>query len=273
MKIRHHAVRAEWQRACLCRQRGPARWSRRRQDDLPLAVAGSKKFSPGGRMTPNQVTAARVIAAFAAVALFDLGAHALAADLTAVLLTVAVIALDGVDGYVARTRGLATPLGAQLDILGDRVVENLFFTCFAVSGLISLWVPILFFVRGALTDFLRGLAARAGRTSFGRNSMLETWWGRSLVASRTSRAAYAVLKCVCFCYLGLMLSLHHAQVAQLSIWISAAGGHWLLAVAQALTCLSVAFCLVRAIPVVWEGRRYLAAADKTPKTIAMVASR
>lgn len=224
-------------------------------------------------MTPNQVTAARVIAAFAAVALFDLGAHALAADLTAVLLTVAAIALDGVDGYVARTRGLATPLGAQLDILGDRVVENLFFTCFAVSGLISLWVPVLFFVRGTLTDFLRGLAARAGRTGFGRDSMLETRWGRYLVASRTSRGAYAVLKCVCFCCLGLTLSLRHMPAAQSSAWFGAIAVSWVLAAAQALTALTVIFCLVRAIPVVWEARRYLTAAEKARKTVAMVASR
>src|SRR5580704_6686410 len=108
-------------------------------------------------MTPNQVTVGRVIAAFAAVALFTFGHDVLAADLAAVLLTVAAIALDGLDGYLARKLKLATPLGAQLDILGDRVVENLFFTFFAVAGLVSLWVPVLFFVRGTLTDFLRGL--------------------------------------------------------------------------------------------------------------------
>ena len=79
-------------------------------------------------MTPNQVTAARVLAAFAAVALFTFGREALAVDAAAVLLTIAAIALDGLDGHIARTRNLATPLGAQLDILGDRVVENLFFT-------------------------------------------------------------------------------------------------------------------------------------------------
>src|SRR5277367_990701 len=156
-------------------------------------------------MTPNQVTATRVGAAFAAVALFTFFGNALVADLAAVALTIAAIALDGVDGYLARTRGLATPLGAQLDILGDRVVENLFFTFFAVAGLISLWVPVLFFVRGTVIDFLRGLASRAGRSGFGDGSLQATWWGRALVASRGSRAAYAILKCVCFCYLGLLV--------------------------------------------------------------------
>src|SRR5277367_1765674 len=160
-------------------------------------------------MTPNQITVARVAAAFVAVAFFTCFRHSITADLMAVALTIVAIALDGVDGHVARTRGLATPLGAQLDILGDRVVENLFFTFFAVCGLISLWVPILFFVRGTLTDFLRSLAARAGRSDFSRNGMLETAWGRALVASRTSRAGYAFLKCICFCYLGMLLPLGH----------------------------------------------------------------
>jgi len=43
-------------------------------------------------MTPNQITVARVLAAFAAVALFTLGGHARAVDALAVLLTVAAIA-------------------------------------------------------------------------------------------------------------------------------------------------------------------------------------
>lgn len=220
-------------------------------------------------MTPNQVTAARVVAAFAAVALFTLFGRTLAADLAAVLLTVAAIALDGVDGYLARTRGLATPLGAQLDILGDRIVENLFFTFFAVSGLVSLWVPVLFFVRGMVTDFLRSLAARTGRTGFGSKSMLETWWGRSLVASRASRAAYAVLKCICFCYLGLLLPMSHMPEG----WLRASTQHSLLVAGQAMVGATVIFCLIRAVPVVWEGRRYLATPRKVPSVAALEVTR
>lgn len=221
-------------------------------------------------MTPNQVTLTRVAAAFAAVALFTLFGNALAADLAAVVLTVAAIALDGVDGYLARTRGLATPLGAQLDILGDRVVENLFFTFFAVSGMISLWVPVLFFVRGTLTDFLRALAARTGRSGFGRSSMLETWWGRTLVASRASRTAYAVLKCVCFSYLGLLLPAAHITVT----WLNAPVRRSLTLAGQFLVAATVAVCVLRALPVIWEGRRYLAAAEqKIPAPVAVQATR
>lgn len=221
-------------------------------------------------MTPNQVTLTRVGAAFAAVALFRLFGNALAADLAAVLLTIAAIALDGLDGYIARTRGLATPLGAQLDILGDRVVENLFFTFFAVSGLLSLWVPVLFFVRGTLTDLLRALAARTGRGGFGTNSMLETWWGRAFVASRASRAAYAGLKCICFCYLGLLLPVAHAN----AVWLNSGIRHRLALAGQSLVGATVAFCILRAVPVIWEGRRYLAATEqRAPAPIAVEATR
>jgi CDP-diacylglycerol---glycerol-3-phosphate 3-phosphatidyltransferase len=220
-------------------------------------------------MTPNQVTAGRVIAGFAAVALFAFGQEALAADAAAVLLTIAAIALDGLDGYIARKRNLATPFGAQLDILGDRVVENLFFTFFAASGLISFWVPVLFFVRGTLTDFLRGLAARSGRSGFGRNSMIETWWGRSLVASRASRASYAALKCACFCYLGLLLPMAHVPIA----WFDAASREWLSGTGRALVFATTMFCVVRAIPVIWEGRGYLAAAESGAQPVAVEVTR
>jgi CDP-diacylglycerol--glycerol-3-phosphate 3-phosphatidyltransferase len=220
-------------------------------------------------MTPNQVTAVRVLASFAAVALFTFFRGSLRASTAAVLLTIAAIALDGVDGYIARTRGLATPLGAQLDILGDRVVENLFFTFFAVTGLVSLWVPVLFFVRGTVTDFLRGLAARAGHSGFGSGSMLETWWGRRLVASRASRAAYAVLKCVCFCYLGLLLPLSRFSAT----WLDASALYWFSSAGHALVGMTVIFCVIRAIPVVWEGRRYIVAREKVPAAVAMEMTR
>lgn len=211
-------------------------------------------------MTPNQVTAARVVAAFAAVAVFTLWSASFFAGLAAVSLIVAAIALDGLDGYLARTRNLATPIGAQLDILGDRVVENLFFTFFAVSGLVSLWVPILFFVRGTLTDFLRSLAARSGRTGFGSSGMLESWWGRALVASRASRAAYASLKCICFCFLGFLIPLSHIPQQ----WLSAPARADINVASQILVFSTVAFCLLRALPVLWEGRRYFVAAAHRP---------
>ena len=206
-------------------------------------------------MTPNQITVLRVLAAFAAVALFG---HGAGANIAAVALTVTAIVLDAVDGWVARRKNLSTPLGAQLDILGDRVIENLYFTYFAVCGLIPLWVPVLFFVRGTATDFVRGIAARQGRSGFGRSSMLEARWAQALVASRASRAAYGVMKCVCFCAVGSQLAVASADAATLAL-VGESLPKMIATGAQALLWLTVAFCVVRGLPVLWEGRRYVAA--------------
>ena len=204
--------------------------------------------------TPNQVTVLRVAVGFAAVGLFG---HGTWANLAAVVLTVTSIALDALDGHIARKKQLATPLGAQLDILGDRMVENMFFTYFAVVGMVSWWLPVLFFARGAATDFLRGLALKAGYSGWGGNAMLQTWWGRALVASRWSRGLYAALKCACFCYLGLELALARGPVAILGTVASEAHST-IRAVAQILTWATAVFCLLRGLPVLVEGWRFFA---------------
>ena len=216
--------------------------------------------------TPNKVTVLRVAVGFAAVSLFGRGAWA---NLAAVALTVGAIALDALDGHIARRKNLATPLGAQIDILGDRMIENVYFTYFAVVGMVSLWLPVFFFARGAATDFLRGLAMRAGHSGWGASSLLQTWWGRALVASRWSRGLYAAMKCLCFCYLGLELALTRGPVALVgeigadSQALMATGG-------QALTWATAGFCFVRGLPVLVEGWKYFAegVATRGGKSIA-----
>jgi len=204
--------------------------------------------------TPNKVTLLRVVVGFAAVCLFGRGAWA---NLAAVGLTVAAIALDALDGHIARKKKMATPIGAQLDILGDRMIENVYFTYFAVMGMVSLWLPVLFFARGAATDFLRGLAMKAGHSGWGASGMLQTWWGRALVASRWSRGLYAAMKRLCFCYLGLELALTRGPVAL--VGDLAADVHLTIRVgAHVLTWMTAAFCLVRGLPVLVEGWKYVA---------------
>jgi len=206
--------------------------------------------------TPNKVTVLRVAVGFAAVSLFGRGMWS---NLFAVALTVAAIALDALDGHLARKKQMATPLGAQLDVLGDRMIENVYFTYFAVVGMVSLWVPVLFFSRGAATDFLRGLALKAGQSGWGANGLLKTWWGRALVASRWSRGLYAAMKCLCFCYLGLELALTRGPVSLLG-GLPGEAHVTIRMMAQVLTWATAAFCVVRGLPVLAEGWKYFARA-------------
>jgi phosphatidylglycerophosphate synthase len=208
--------------------------------------------------TPNKVTALRVAVGFAAVSLFGRGAWG---NLAAVALTVTAIALDALDGHIARKKKMATPVGAQLDILGDRMIENVYFTYFAVVGMVSLWLPVFFCARGAATDFLRGLAMKTGHgptgAAWGGGVLHETWWGRALVASRWSRGLYAAMKCLCFCYLGLELALTRGPVALLGP-LTADVHASIRAGAHFLTWMTAGFCLLRGWPVLLEGWKYFA---------------
>jgi CDP-diacylglycerol---glycerol-3-phosphate 3-phosphatidyltransferase len=202
--------------------------------------------------TPNRITSLRVVLGFVAVGLFGRNAWL---NLLAVGLTVGAIALDALDGHVARTKKMATPEGAQIDILGDRMIENMYFTYFAVVGMVSLWLPMLFFARGAATDLLRGLAMKAGYSGWGANTMLQNKWARVLVVSRWSRGAYATLKCACFCYLGLELALLHGPVAVLGP-ITADRHAAVRMGAHVIAWATAGFCIVRGLPVLMEGWRY-----------------
>jgi phosphatidylglycerophosphate synthase len=212
-------------------------------------------------VTPNKLTVLRMFVAVAAVGLYGEGSHGGASfsiGICALALTICAVALDGVDGYLARRLRMTSAIGAQLDILGDRVIENLFLIYFAGAGQISIWVPVIFFVRGVLTDFLRGIAAarrpvggRASAGEFQRNWMLVGRWSARIVASRASRGAYAALKCICFCALGVEWIARRAQSSFVM-------GRWVSAIhiaASVIVIATMAFCVFRALPVFWEGLR------------------
>jgi len=64
------------------------------------------------------------------------------------------------------------------------------------------------------------------------------------------------MKCLCFCYLGLELALTRGPVAL--VGELAADVHAMMRVgAQVLTWMTAAFCLVRGLPVLVEGWKYV----------------
>ena len=111
---------------------------------------------------------------------------------TAVGLTLAVILLDALDGWVARKFNEASKVGSIIDILGDRIVENAYWIVFAFYGWIGVWVPLIVMTRSFVCDTLRGLAFAEGCTAFGEDSMVQSPIGRFLTASRFSRAVYGL---------------------------------------------------------------------------------
>ena len=65
------------------------------------------------------------------------------------------------------------------------------------------------------------------------------------------------MKCLCFCYLGLELALTRGPVALIGE-LTADAQMMIRIGAQTLTSMTAAFCLVRGLPVLVEGWKYIA---------------
>ena len=79
-------------------------------------------------MIANLITLFRLMLVFVVISLF--GYHVYL-DILLVALIGLILFLDAVDGYVARKLNQTSAFGALLDIVGDRIVECVFWVYFA----------------------------------------------------------------------------------------------------------------------------------------------
>jgi CDP-diacylglycerol--glycerol-3-phosphate 3-phosphatidyltransferase len=155
-----------------------------------------------------------------------------------------IIALDGVDGYVARKRNETSVFGSIFDIAIDRVVENVLWVILADLGLVPIWVAIVFITRSSIVDSIRYAAISRGETAFG---MMRSPLGRFLVAGRFMRGFYGALKAVTF---GWIFMVQPWPVLWPEHWTG--WGSAIEAVTLLLVYMSVIVCILRAAPVVAE---------------------
>lgn len=198
-------------------------------------------------MIANLITLARLIMAFVVLSLF--GVH-LYLDILLVGLIGLILFLDAVDGYVARKLNQESAFGALFDIIGDRIVECIFWVYFAVVGLIPYWIPVIVIARGFFTDGLRSVAFAQGKTAFGENTMMTSRWTRALTSSRASRSIYGITKTVAFLYLGGVIAFKNSGILpELVIGLELIG--------VILSVVTVAMCLIRGFPVLVDGWKYV----------------
>jgi CDP-diacylglycerol--glycerol-3-phosphate 3-phosphatidyltransferase len=196
----------------------------------------------------NTITLARIPFLILIVILLYLGSPVIRIISSGLVL--ALILMDTLDGIVARHRQEVGMLGSKLDIAVDRIVEQVLWIVYANLGLLSAAIPIIFIIRGGLVDTVRSFSLVWGETSFG---MMQTKWGRRLVASGFMRSIYGLAKAAAFCLLALVLGLRglwagtpKAQVAE-TLWI----------VAVILSWVATSICIIRGAPVLWEARTLL----------------
>ena len=162
----------------------------------------------------------------------------------AVVLTLVVVLLDALDGWVARKFNEQSKIGSVVDILGDRIVENAYWIVFCAYGWVGMWVPLIFMTRSLVTDTLRSLAFAEGYTAFGKDSMIKNKLGLFLTSSRFSRAVYGGAKVLAF------MTVIMCEIPDVNI------PNWLVVLKDASVIITVAFCVIRALPVLFESKRY-----------------
>ncbi|MEI7474488.1 MAG: CDP-alcohol phosphatidyltransferase family protein [bacterium] len=192
----------------------------------------------------NLITILRAILGFVAIA--ALYQHSTFNYIFAFILTILVIWMDGLDGYVARKLNESSKFGALLDILGDRIVENAYWIAFLSLGWLPVWVPLVVVSRGLITDSLRSVAFEQGYTAFGSSTMMENPIGKFIVASNFSRFSYAIFKALAF---ALLIVAHIPAEYKYKSIVSFAG--------YFSAYFSIFFCVVRGLPVIIESKRFI----------------
>jgi CDP-diacylglycerol---glycerol-3-phosphate 3-phosphatidyltransferase len=159
-------------------------------------------------------------------------------------LLILIIALDGVDGYVARKLGEASVFGSVLDIAVDRVVENVLWIVLADLGLAPVWVALVFITRSLLVDSIRAQGTARGMAPF---AMIRSSLGRFLVAGRFMRGFYGTIKAITFAWLLLLQPCPALLPEKWAVW-----SPMLHAISLGLVYTSVTVCLLRGLPVLAE---------------------
>ena len=193
----------------------------------------------------NFITILRTIFAILLVAVLIMFHNSDKVLMGAFLMTIIIIWMDGLDGYFARKFNESSKFGAVLDILGDRVVENVYWITFCAIGWLPVWVPLVVVCRGIIVDGLRSVALEQGYTAFGSSTMMQSKVGKFIVASNFCRFSYAIFKAIAFA----LLILAHMQAEY-------AGKDLVTSVAYISTYIAVFFCVLRGIPVVIESKRF-----------------
>jgi len=190
----------------------------------------------------NFITIFRVFLMFLGVYLICAHLDNPVAGIWALILTIIAFAMDGLDGYVARKFNETSKLGALLDIMSDRIVENTYWILFAVMGWISILFPLIAITRGFITDTIRSAAMEHGYTAFGDTTMQKNPVCIFITSSKFMRISYAVAKVVAFVVI-VASKIPGCPYAETVFAV----GYWLAVIA-------IVFCVVRGLPVVIEAK-------------------
>ena len=150
----------------------------------------------------------------------------------------AAIFLDYVDGYCARKLQITSQVGASLDMLGDRITENVMLIFFAYKHLIPVGVAIFFVSRAFVSDYIRSLNFCMGKGTYDVNT---SRLGYFFVASSFSRAFYLIAKMVLFSIGSMILIIEVSEITNRQDILSGLNHYLVYLVYVTLTCNIIRF--------------------------------
>ena len=182
-------------------------------------------------MLANAITLTRLLLTFAVITMF--GGY-LTLDIALIAMIALIFILDALDGRVARRRNETSKLGAVLDTLSDRIIENTFWIYFSATEQLPVWMPITVMARGFITDTLQNIPGITGEAAERRKKEKnDCGWAHALTQSRISRGLYGVIKMLAF-----------MTLAGATVFKSLVLEHASLIIAT----VTVGFCLLRGLP-------------------------
>lgn len=188
----------------------------------------------------NLISIFRILIMFCAIFLIVVCPATQTVYALALLFTIIAFVLDGVDGYVARKFNEESKIGALLDIMGDRIVENSYWILFAVMGWLSIIFPLIAITRGFVTDTIRSAAIAQGFTAFGKDTMQRSNIAKFICGSKFMRISYAVAKVMAFILIiaSKIPDIPNAKmIGEIGFWAAV---------------FAITFCVIRGLPVIFE---------------------
>ncbi len=205
-------------------------------------------------MSANIITLVRIALSLVTLVMLQMGFYW---RISAVLLMFLVFYMDALDGYVARKLGVASDFGALFDITGDRIVEHVYWIFFTGIGMVSIWVPIIFISRSFLVDTVRSVAfSKEGKTPFGEKSMMRSKFTLFLTSGRFMRGFYGVIKLFAF-FLLCMILIIEVDRGFITGYFPMEYLPGLKLFTLITVWVTTALCVIRGLPVLWDGRIYL----------------
>lgn len=183
----------------------------------------------------NQMVFFRGLLVFVAILLIALGTLEL--KLLGALLVPLSLALDYVDGWLARKFKCETKFGAFLDIVVDRISEYVYWVFFLGLGLVPIWVVVLIITRGTITDSIRTKALEKGKATY---EMSTSPLFNFLVKNRLMRGLTNFSKMLVFTLLALNAATGLPDYALVEPWVY----------------FTLAVNLARGVPVIMDGVKY-----------------